>query len=93
MFKSSTTRSALFAAVLSMGLGMAPAMAQPGVQTGAKSSQVTSKVSPRANQRRTFMSDPSNQTYKKRGPGWSTAHVQRMATKSRNKARNRKAHR
>lgn len=30
---------------------------------------------------------------RKRGPGWTHAHVQRMAKKARNKFRNRKAHR
>jgi len=42
--------------------------------------------------RRTFGGGPTGWRYK-RGPGWSFAHVKRMARKRRNVMRNRKAHR
>lgn len=58
-----------------------------------KSTQVVQKRTTRSNRRMNAWGTPTSQHARKRGPGWSHAHVQRMKVKRGNKASNRKAHR
>ena len=77
-------------AALSMGLAL-PAIGNEVSVT--KSTQVVQKRTTRSNRRMNAWGTPTSQHARKRGPGWSHAHVQRMKVKRGNKTRNRKAHR
>lgn len=80
----------LAAAAAFLGLGAA---ASSGLGVGAPSLPIVGGMTQRERRDSRTKQATSSWVYRKGGPGWTHAQVQRMARKRKNQARNRKAHR
>lgn len=74
--------------------GLVLAAAAPGgLGVGAPSIPIVGGMTQRERRESRFKQMARAAVYRKTGPGWTNAQVQRMAAKKRNQARNRRAHR
>lgn len=80
-----------------MNLALAAAIAMAGVAGGsafeAKATAPRVQITQRQTKRQMLRDAGFGPSYRRRGPGWTQAQVQRMAKKARNVKRNRRAHR
>lgn len=79
-------------AFLSLALAAAAA-AIPSLPDVPRAAPPSRGPETRRQQRRITAEGSAWSSVRRRGPGWTQAHVQRMALKRRNRARNRKAQR
>lgn len=81
-----STRFASLAAAMLMAAGSMAALYNPAAT-------VVAPAGTRAERRQRNALGGARPTRRRRGPGWTNKHVQRMASKKRNVSRNRSAHR